>query len=222
MDPISCPEPCTGRIVSYFWEANWGSVHLFDNASTNADPQPCWFPVYEEIYDGPPPKGVTSWDQLCIDDLVQALEDRKNNGRGTVASSPSSTLENDDNDDVGSSSSGSAAGGNSATVVVALIVPAVLILCVSLAVAIVTHVRARRKRMIKATEEAWGVGKDAAGAPASNETSPDGFMSSPVVAWKGSVAAVGDADCSYPKRVFTDVEVYDMEQRSGTGGEVYP
>lgn len=190
-------------------------MHLFDNSSTNAHPYPCWLPVYQEIYDGPPPEGVTDWDQECIDGLVGELEERKNSGGEIMASSLTSMFTGDDNH-VENSNSSAETGNN------VLIVPAILVLCVSLALVIATRLRSRRKQMTKTREKTWGIDKDGAGALSSRETSPDAFIPSPATAWTESVASVGDVDCSDPNRMFMDVEVDDMEQRLRAPGVVHP
>lgn len=170
MDPDSCPEPCTGHIIYYFWPMTPGTVYLFGEVSTDADTLPCWLPVYYEVYDGPPPEGVTAWDSQCIIDLVEELEESKTSD--TVNSGGTDT----DNIAVAAASADDESSGNAVNVLAALLIPAALVFCIASTVAVTIRQRARRRRKVKDTELAWGLGKDGAGAPVSTETSPGGVM----------------------------------------------
>ena len=128
VDPSTCPEPCTGEVVSYFLSASAGRVYLLDRVSLDdTDPPPCWIDLYEAVADGPPAAGVdvALWDDtaLCTVDLLQAVEDARN----TAGASSSA---GDDDDDAGEGldgGTGGADGGSSAGLVAAVLIPVLLV-----------------------------------------------------------------------------------------------
>ncbi|CAN0097672.1 unnamed protein product [Sphacelaria rigidula] len=170
VDPDSCPEPCTGHIIYYFWSITPGTVYLFGKVSTDADTPPCWLPMYDEVNDGPPPAGVTTWDSQCIIDLVDELEESK------TSYTENSSSADTDNIAVVAASTADESSGNAVNVVAALMIPAALIFCIASAVAVTIKQRARRKKKVRDTEQALGVGKYAVDASASTETSPGGVI----------------------------------------------
>lgn len=126
--------------------------------------------MYDEVNDGPPPAGVTTWDSQCIIDLVDELEESK------TSYTENSSSADTDNIAVVAASTADESSGNAVNVVAALMIPAALIFCLASAVAVTIKRRARRKKKVRDTEQALGVGKYAVDASASTETSPGGVI----------------------------------------------
>lgn len=207
MDASICPEPCTGHIVTYYWSKNEGSAHFFDKASTNADPYPCWLPVFDEVEDGPPPDGVTTWDVMCIDGLVQKLEESENDGRGQVT--PPASVEQD-----GAAENAGAPMYEGDVILSAFIIPSVIFFCIGSAFVILRHQSMEKRRKMQVTDEAWGVAKGGQGLYRSNETLHEGTMPSPTLSAAthravGAIVDDGSVYAGYPPRLFTEISIGD-------------
>lgn len=221
VDQSTCPEPCTGDIVTYYWSINPSGVYVLDRASTDADPTLCWLPLYYEIRHGPPSEEITTWSTSCITELLEALEEAKNNG------SYSSSSNNGDGGGVGATDgegagAGSAAdSGGSAAVLAAVIIPVALVCFIGAAFLLMRHQRARRLKKMRTTEEAWGQGLDGSGMPKKQAVAADG--GTVVVGEEGRRGGGGGDEGELagpmkkrksfppPKRAFTDISMEDNE-----------
>lgn len=136
----TCPEPCTGEIITYYWSYTGGYIYELDKTSSDADPPACWLSVFEEVANGPPFGGPTSWDLNCTTTLLNRVE--KEQSRQIFDGSDSGDARNSD----------------AVTAVAAgVLVPIVLAACVG--VLIVLQRRQRAKKM-RTTDEAWGEGQN--------------------------------------------------------------
>lgn len=219
VDQSTCPEPCTGHIITYYWSISPGSIHFLDRASTDADPTPCWLPVLYEIQDGPPVEGVTEWNPTCMLGLLEAVEESKyDEGSG-----------GDDATDGGG-------GGGSATVLAAVIIPVALVCFIGLAFLFMRCQRVRRVKKMRTTDEAWGQGLDGRGGMPEKQAVAS--ASGATVAAEGEEQEQGGGgggaevaerkrkSFSPPKRAFTDISMEDNEddleaavEGGGSGGE---
>ncbi|CAM9983288.1 unnamed protein product, partial [Laminaria digitata] len=150
VDPSSsCPEPCTGQIITYYWSSKIGSVYRLDRASADADPAPCWLPLFEEVENGPPVGGVTQWDEACLKPLLLKVEEEINGGGG----------------DEGEGAGGSGAGGGLSAVLAAVAIPVLLVSFVAAAFLRRRHQQGQLVKKMKTTDELWGEGLDGRGGP---------------------------------------------------------
>lgn len=140
VDPSTCPEPCTGEIITYYWSYTEGNIYELDKTSSDADPPACWLSVFEEVADGPPFGGPTSWDLNCTTTLLNRVEKER-----------TSQIFDE-------SHSGDARSSEAITAVAAgVLVPIVVVACIG--VVILLQRRQKAKKM-RTTDEAWGEGHD--------------------------------------------------------------
>lgn len=159
IDDEECPEPCTGRIVTYYWSIVPGTIYALGQASTNADPAPCWMPVYQEVEEGPPEGGVTSWDSICLEGLVQMLEDDKETGAWRSGAG------SDENMETGDEEGGVLQSLEKGFLMIFVgFATAIFVLYVGLV--LLKYQRAERMRKIRSAEEGWREGLPGRGRPA--------------------------------------------------------
>lgn len=221
VDQSTCPEPCTGDIVTYYWSINPGTVYVLDRASTDADPTPCWLPVYDEIKHGPPSKEISMWSTSCIIGLVEALEEAKNNGSYSSSSNNGGGGGVVATDAEGADAAAVADSGGSAAVIAAVIIAVALVCFIGAAFLLMRHQRARRVEKMRTTDEAWGQGLDGSGMPKKQAVSAGG--TAVVVGEEGQRGGGGGEEEELvgpikkrksfppPKRAFTDISMEDNE-----------
>lgn len=207
-----CPEPCSGDIITYFWSTSPGAIYMLDKVSSDADPAPCWMPVFEEVADGPPASAITAWDADCIDALLQNVEEQQGNNAAAM------------------DSSGSDAGSRSGEVAVtaAVTIPIILIVVVGAAFLLLRHQRRQRIKKMRTTDEAWGEGLDGMGKK-KGPRPPTGKFKLGIAATPARPTGEAGRDeeegvtprtCSPPARTFTDISVDGDNDDDGEEEEV--
>lgn len=195
-------------------------MYVLDQASTNADPAPCWMQVYHEVEGGPPAGGVTSWSPVCLRNLLQELED---SDKSAVTGSEEIDALNDGasstSEKADPAGEGQDAGGNQERhsgdgILAALIIPATLVSFLCVGFILLRHQRSERRRKMRATDEAWGRGMNGTGHHAGLNPfrSLVGSMRNGMQASNGSAPTFHDYRRAriMPKLSFMDVTLDDM------------
>lgn len=190
VDLSTCPDPCTGEIITYYWSYTGGNVYELDKTSSDADPPACWLSVFEEVSDGPPFGGPTSWDLNCTTTLLNRVEKER-----------TSQIFDESHSGGGRSSEAIAA------VAAGVLVPIVIVACIGVVILLQRRQKARKMRT---TDEAWGEGR---GGWREQHKAPGPLTG------KLEVGPIDGGDDSPtlgpPTRAFTDISIGSEEFEGG-------